>query len=97
MEKVDINIQQWVIIIMVWNWIKKTLEESTCQLLEKELIAGGDIAGIRDYFFFDQQDFYFTLDVEETLKKWDTQPVINRLEDIMKREHYDFLFLLLPS
>lgn len=63
---------------------------------KKELIAGGDIVGIRDYFFFDQQDFYFTLDVEETLAKWDTEPIINRLENIMAKERYDFLFLLLP-
>jgi LmbE family N-acetylglucosaminyl deacetylase len=63
---------------------------------KKELIAGGDIVGIRNYFFFDQQDFYFTLDVEETLDKWDTEPIVDRLEEIMKEEQYDFLFLLLP-
>ncbi len=63
---------------------------------KKELIAGGDIVGIRNYFFFDQQDFYFTLDVEETLEKWNTEPIIDRLEEIMIEEDYDFLFLLLP-
>lgn len=63
---------------------------------KKELIAGGDIVGIRDYFFFDQKDFYFTLDVEETLTKWNTEPIVDRLEEIMLEEEYDFLFLLLP-
>ncbi len=63
---------------------------------KKELIAGGDIVGIRDYFFFDQKDFYFTLDVEETLTKWNTEPIIDRIEEIMLEEEYDFLFLLLP-
>ncbi len=63
---------------------------------KKELIAGGDIVGIRNYYFFDQQDFYFTLDVEETLNKWNTPPIVDRLEEIMMQEDYDFLFLLLP-
>ena len=63
---------------------------------KKELIAGGDIVGIRDYYFFDQKDFYFTLDVEETLEKWNTEPIVDRLEGIMREEEYDFLFLLLP-
>lgn len=60
------------------------------------MIAGGDIVGIRNYYFFDQQDFYFTLDVEETLEKWNTEPIVDRLEEIMIDEDYDFLFLLLP-
>ncbi len=63
---------------------------------KKELIAGGDIVGIRNYYFFDQQDFYYTLDVEETLQKWDTVWVVNRLEEILAEQSYDFLFLLLP-
>lgn len=63
---------------------------------KKELIAGGDIVGIRNYFFFDQQDFYFTLDVEETLEKRNTEPIVDRLEEIMIEEEYDFIFLLLP-
>lgn len=63
---------------------------------KKELIAGGDIVGIRNYYFFDQQDFYYTLDVEETLQKWDTVWVVNRLEEILSEQSYDFLFLLLP-
>lgn len=63
---------------------------------KKELMAGGDVVGIRNYFFFDQQDFYYTLDVEETLKKWDTPPIVERLANIMKAEKYDFIFLMLP-
>ncbi len=61
-----------------------------------QLIAGGDIVGIQNYYFFDQQDFYYTLDVEETLQKWDTVWVVNRLEEILSEQSYDFLFLLLP-
>ncbi|MBO6795295.1 MAG: PIG-L family deacetylase [Balneolaceae bacterium] len=63
---------------------------------KKELMAGGDVVGIRNYFFFDEPDFYYTLDVEETLENWNTEPVVNRLEEIMREEDYDFLFLMLP-
>lgn len=63
---------------------------------KKELKAGGDIVGIRNYYFFDQQDFYYTLDVEETFEKWDTEPIVERLADIMTKERYDFVFLMLP-
>lgn len=63
---------------------------------KKELMAGGDVVGIRNYFFFDQQDFYYTQDIEETLEKWDTESVETRLADIMKEEGYDFVFMMLP-
>ena len=63
---------------------------------KKELMAGGDVVGIRNYFFFDQQDFYYTQDVEETLKKWDTPPIVDRLKEIITKEKYDFVFMMLP-
>lgn len=63
---------------------------------KKELMTGGDIVGIRNYFFFDQEDFYYTQDVEETLEKWDTKWIVSRLTEIMEKEAYDFLFLMLP-
>jgi len=63
---------------------------------KKELMAGGDIMGIRNYFFFDQPDFYYTLDVEESFDKWDTEPILDRLEKVFINGEYDFLFILLP-
>lgn len=63
---------------------------------KKELKAGGDIVGIRNYYFFDQQDFYYTLDIKETLEKWDTEPIVERLAGIISKEKYDFVFLMLP-
>ncbi len=63
---------------------------------KKELMAGGDVVGIRNYFFFDQQDFYYTQDVEETLEKWDTPPILERLTSIIEKEKYDFVFMMLP-
>ena len=64
---------------------------------KKELMAGGDIVGIRNYFFFDKQDFYYTLDVEETLEKWETETVLTKLVQILQEENYDFVFLMLPT
>ncbi len=63
---------------------------------KKELMAGGDVVGIRNYFFFDKQDFYYTLDVEETMEKWETESVVKKLNQIMQEEEYDFVFLMLP-
>lgn len=63
---------------------------------KQELMAGGEIVGIRNYFFFDQPDFYYTEDVEETLEKWNTDWVHERLVQILKENDYDFMFLMLP-
>lgn len=63
---------------------------------KKELMAGGDIVGIRNYFFFDQPDFKYTLDVNEALDNWNTDWARKRLVNIMKEGEYDFLFLMLP-
>lgn len=63
---------------------------------KQELMAGGEIVGIRNYFFLDQPDFYYTEDVEETLRKWNTDWVHERLVQILREGEYDFLFLMLP-
>lgn len=63
---------------------------------KQELMAGGEIVGIRNYFFFDQPDFYYTEDVEETLKKWNTDWVHERMVEILEKGEYDFIFLMLP-
>ncbi|SMO45730.1 PIG-L family deacetylase [Gracilimonas mengyeensis] len=63
---------------------------------KQELMAGGEIVGIRNYFFFDQPDFYYTEDVEETLEKWNTDWVHERMVQILEEGDYDFMFLMLP-
>ncbi|MFN1834361.1 PIG-L family deacetylase [Balneola sp. MJW-20] len=75
---------------------EKTGREYLPGIRKKELMAGGDIVGIRNYFFFDQEDFYYTLDVREALDKWDTEWIIQRLEKIISEGDYDFMFLMLP-
>ena len=63
---------------------------------KKELMAGGDIVGIRNYFFLDQPDFEYTEDVSIPLVKWNTDWARTKLANIMQEGEYDFLFLMLP-
>lgn len=63
---------------------------------KQELMAGGEIVGIRNYFFFDQPDFYYTEDIYETLEKWNTNWVHERLVQILREGNYDFMFVMLP-
>lgn len=63
---------------------------------KKELMAGGDIVGIRNYYFFDELDDQYSLDVEVPLENWNTDVILDRLQDILEREDYDFVFTMLP-
>lgn len=65
---------------------------------KKELMAGGDIIGIRNYFFFDEQDHKYTLNVDSTFGYvWDTAATARRLTTIMQNGGYDYVFCLLPT
>lgn len=65
---------------------------------KKELIAAGDIIGIGNIFFLDQQDNHYTLDVDTVFKQvWDTSWVKQRLKKIMGSGNYDYVFCLLPQ
>lgn len=65
---------------------------------KKELMAAGDIIGIGKYYFFDQQDNHYTLDVDTVFKEvWNVDLVKKRLNDIISKGNYDFIFCLLPT
>lgn len=64
---------------------------------KKELMAGGDIVGLRNYFFFDQKDDAYSLDASKPLSSWNTDYIEERLQDIILEEQYDFIFTMLPS
>jgi LmbE family N-acetylglucosaminyl deacetylase len=65
---------------------------------KKEAMAGGSIIGIRNYFFFDQPDRDFTLNVDSVFRfVWDVQSVKSRLRQIMMNEKYDYVLTLLPN
>ncbi len=64
---------------------------------KRELMAGGEIVGIRNYFFLDQYDHAYTENVDTVLAHvWDTDDVRRRLTRIMQRVSYDFVFVHLP-
>ncbi len=64
---------------------------------KQELMAGGNIIGIRNYFFLDQFDHAFTLNADTVLEHvWDATFVRQRLRQIMERGAYDFVFVHLP-
>ncbi|WP_445666201.1 PIG-L family deacetylase [Fodinibius sp. AD559] len=64
---------------------------------KRELMAGGKIVGMRNYFFFDQVDDEYSKNIASPLEKWDTDWIKQRLEKILKEEQYDFVFTMMPS
>lgn len=63
---------------------------------KKEVMAGGKIVGIRNYYFLDQVDDRFSYDIENALGSWNTEWIKNRLRRIMEKEQYDFVFTMMP-
>ncbi len=64
---------------------------------KRELMAGGAIVGIRNYFFLDQPDRGFTLSADSVLGAvWDTAFVRTRLAAILADGAYDIVLGLLP-
>lgn len=64
---------------------------------KKELMAGGDIVGLRNYFFFDQKDDEYSLDAARPLEAWTTDYIEERLQEIILEEQYDFILTMMPS
>jgi LmbE family N-acetylglucosaminyl deacetylase len=65
---------------------------------KRELMDGGEIIGIRNYFFFDQLDHEFTTNADTVLRYvWNADAVRARLQEIMTRVRYQFVFVHLGS
>lgn len=64
---------------------------------KRELMNGGKIVGLRNYFFFDQVDDKFSTDIENALSRWNTGWIKERLIEILQNEQYDFIFTMTPS
>lgn len=68
---------------------------------KKELEAGGKIIGIRNYYYFNQKDHrYITSEfIKEILDSniWDLNYIRNELKNIIQREKYDFVFVIIPT
>ncbi len=64
---------------------------------KRELMEGGSIIGIRNYFFLDEYDERYTLNVDSVLTYlWDTDAVQKRLGKILAKGSYDFVITHLP-
>ena len=63
---------------------------------KKEVMAGGAIVGIRNYFFFDQVDKEFSLDVSVPLETWNVEWINEKFQQIFMQEDYDFVFTMMP-
>jgi LmbE family N-acetylglucosaminyl deacetylase len=64
---------------------------------KQEVMAGGAIVGIRDYFFLDEYDHEYTLNVDTVLGTvWDSTFVRSRLTQIIERGPYDYVIGMLP-
>lgn len=64
---------------------------------KQELMAGGAIVGIRNYFFLDQYDHQYTENIDSVMNHvWDVGAVRARLNHIMTRVSYDYVFVHLP-
>ncbi len=60
-------------------------------------MAGGELVGIRNYFFLDEYDNAYTENIDSILTAvWDADRVRSRLIHIMSGGPYDFVFVHLP-
>jgi N-acetylglucosamine malate deacetylase 2 len=64
---------------------------------KRETLAAGRILGIRDHYFLAQKDGGYTLDPDEALRDWNTDRIASFLDQLLVRERYDFVFVLLPT
>lgn len=76
---------------------EKIGRENLPRIRKTELMNAGKIIGIRNYFFLEQQDRKYTTDERDPLDTvWNIPFVKKRLEEIMIKGKYDFVFCSLP-
>lgn len=65
---------------------------------KKEMMAGGAIIGLRNYFFLDNLDHQYTLNADSVLQYvWNVTSIKQRLRSILQKGQYDYVFCLLPT
>ena len=63
-----------------------------------ETLRAGEILGIRQHHFLNQRDSGFQQNAAEaSTGNWDRPHVLSALSSLLDREHYDFVFTLLPT
>ncbi len=68
------------------------------RIRKQEMRASGEILGIRNYFFFAQRDDFYNRDEKPYLqgKRWNIPYVEKRLDSILAKGQYDYVFCLVP-
>jgi LmbE family N-acetylglucosaminyl deacetylase len=68
------------------------------EIRKKELKAGGDIIGVRNYYFLEQKDHKYTNNIREVLDSvWNVDYVKSQMRELIEREGYDYVFVLIPT
>jgi LmbE family N-acetylglucosaminyl deacetylase len=68
------------------------------RIRKKELKNAGNILGVSHCYFEDQADAHYGLDEKEPLDtSWNIPLVEKKLNHILLKQHYDFVFCLLPD
>ncbi|MDZ7681968.1 MAG: hypothetical protein U5J63_09735 [Fodinibius sp.] len=60
-------------------------------------MAGGKIVGLRSYYFFDQMDVEYSENIANSLQTWYTDWLKQRLQKILQKGDYDFVFTMMSS
>ena len=77
---------------------EKTGRENLPRIRKQELMNAGKILGVRNYYFFDQEDAKYNQDEHDPLDtSWDASWVSTRLKELLANNKYDFVFTLMPS
>lgn len=64
---------------------------------KRETLNAGKILGVHNYFFLDQSDFRYTLDIQEVFRGiWNIPLIKEILDKRLSEGNYDFVFTLLP-
>lgn len=64
---------------------------------KKEAMNAGRVLGIKRHFFLGQRDDHFTIDeVDGTRSGWNSAFITARIESLIRREHYKYVFSILP-
>lgn len=68
------------------------------RIRKMELMKGGEIVGIRNYFFLDEKDVEYTQDLKAAFEvHWDTARVKERFRKIVRENSYDMIFTMLAT
>lgn len=74
-----------------------SLKASLREIRRSEVTVAGQVLGIRQHFFLDQQDTGFTLNHADAITDWNHQSVTEALDNLLAGSRYDFVFTLLPA